>query len=95
MCPDDRGQKWWDTAESHRFALDVLQQHLRRVILKFIGREVRTLDEIAKVFCLSRGQARYRLAMREKALVIEQAECGFRATQTGILYLERVVETAR
>jgi predicted transcriptional regulator len=94
MCPDDRNVLWWETAEDHRFALDVLQLSLRREILRFIGRNVKSVDEIANGFCLSRGLAQYHLAMLEKALVIENAKGGYRATQTGILYLERV-ETKR
>ncbi len=42
--------KWWEAAEDHKFALEVLQLRLRRNILKFLGRETRTRDEIEKEF---------------------------------------------
>ncbi len=82
--------KWWESAEDHRFALEVLQLRMRRQILKFIGSSIRTKEEIAKEFGLSAEQAEYHLALLEKALAIEHIECCYRATPTGILYLENV-----
>ena len=82
--------KWWETAEDHRFALEVLQLRLRRKILKFISCKKRTLGEIEEEFDLSTFLAVYHLSMLVKALVIEETESGYRATPTGILYLEKV-----
>lgn len=82
--------KWWESAEDHRFALEVLQLGLRRKMLKFIGSSIRTREEIAKEFGLRDDQAVYHLALLEKALVIEHIESCYRATPTGILYLEKV-----
>ena len=82
--------KWWETAEEHRFALEVLQLRLRRQILKYIAAGTRSKEEIESEFDLSIFLAGYHLAMMEKALVIEQALDGYRATETGLLYLEKV-----
>jgi hypothetical protein len=82
--------KWWVTAEDHRFALEVLQLRLRRKILRFISCKMRTLGEIEEEFDLSTFLAVYHLSMLVKALVIEETESGYRATSTGILYLEKV-----
>ncbi|MGA9099944.1 MAG: helix-turn-helix domain-containing protein [Methanotrichaceae archaeon] len=82
--------KWWETAEGHRFALEVLQLGMRRKILRFIGSGTMTKEEIAKDFGLRDEQAEYHLAPLEKALVIEHTESGYRVTPTGILYLDRV-----
>jgi len=82
--------KWWETAEDHRFALEVLQLGLRRKILRFVGSGTRTKEEIVKEFCLRDEQAHYHLALLEKALVIEHIENCFSATPTGVLYLENV-----
>ncbi len=82
--------KWWETAEDHKFALEVLQLRLRRNILKFIGQETRTRDEIEKEFGLGTEQAKYHLAMLEKGLVVECIDDGYRSTLTGRLYLEKV-----
>ncbi len=82
--------KWWETPEEHRFALGVLQLPLRRKILKFLGSGARAKQEVEREFDLKPEQADYHLALLEKALVIEQADGGYRATQTGVLYLENV-----
>ncbi len=82
--------RWWETAEDHRFALEVLQLRLRRKILKFLGQEIRTRVDIEIEFGLNTQQAEYHLAMLEKGLVIERAEGGYRSTLTGRLYLEKV-----
>lgn len=82
--------RWWETAEDHRFALEVLQLRLRRKILKFLDQEIRTRGDIEKEFDLKTEQAEYHLAMLEKGLVIERVEGGYRSTATGRLYLEKV-----
>ena len=81
---------WWETAEEHCFALEVLQLGLRRKMLRAIARSCRSLSQIEKEFDLSPAQAEYHLRMLEKALVIERAEDGWSVTPTGILYLENV-----
>ena len=82
--------KWWESAEDHKFALEVLQLRLRRNILKFMDQEIRTRDEIEKEFGLGAELTRYHLDMLEKGLVIEQVDDGYRSTLTGRLYLEKV-----
>lgn len=85
-----RDAKWWETAEGHRFALEVLQLPLRRKILKLVAGELKSRQQIERETGLGSAQAEYHLSMLEKALVIEQIEGGYRATPTGILYLEKV-----
>jgi predicted transcriptional regulator len=82
--------KFWETAEDHRFALEVLQLRLRRDIMKFIGRRTRTGKEIAEEFRLGRPRAEYHLALLEKAQVVERRDEGYGCTPIGILYLEQV-----
>ncbi len=82
--------RWWETAEDHRFALEVLQLRLRRQILKFLGKKTRTHEEIEEEFSLDYHQTAYHLAMLEKGLVIEHVPGGYRPTATGRLYLENV-----
>lgn len=81
---------WWETAEEHRFALEVLQLGLRRKMLGAIALSCRSLSQIEVDFNLSPAQAEYHLHMLEKALVIERAEDCWSVTPTGILYLENV-----
>ncbi len=82
--------QWWETAEDHRFALEVLQQRLRRDILKFISQGPRTEEDIAKKFSINGQLAKYHLDLLEKALVINRAGSFFQLTSTGALYLNNV-----
>ncbi|MFB3765988.1 MAG: hypothetical protein ACE14P_12185 [Methanotrichaceae archaeon] len=91
MSQDDQsGARWWETAEDHRFALEVLQLGIRRKMLKFIGSGIRTKEEIAREFGLRDEQAGYHLTLLEKALVVEHVKGYYKATSTGIFYLENV-----
>jgi predicted transcriptional regulator len=91
MSSDEKSEaKWWESAEDHRFALQVLQLRLRRKLLSFIAGSVRSNEQIAKELNLGAALAEYHLQMLEKALVIEQTEAGWRATTTGLLYLKNV-----
>jgi predicted transcriptional regulator len=91
MSSDEKSEaKWWESAEDHRFALEVLQLRLRRKMLSFIAGGVRSNEQIAKELKIAASPAEYHLYMLEKALVIEQTEGGWRATTTGLLYLKNV-----
>ena len=57
---------------------------------QIIAGGVRSNEQIAKELELGAALAEYHLQMLEKALVIEQTEGGWRATTTGLLYLENV-----
>jgi hypothetical protein len=83
---------WWESAEDHRFALEVLQLPLRRKMLTFIAVGVRGNGKIEMELDLGVPLAEYHLQMLEKALVIERVEGGWRATTTGLLYLKNVEE---
>ena len=81
---------WWETADDHRFALEVLQLKLRREILKFIANSPRKEEEIIENFSLNDGLARYHLDLLEKALVVERKGTFYLSTSTGNLYLNNV-----
>jgi len=82
--------RWWESAEGHRFALEVLQLKARRDILKFIGDGARSMEEIAEKFGIDEKRAAFHLAMLERALVVEPSCGGYRSTPTGLLYLDKV-----
>lgn len=86
----DGKAKWWETAEEHRFALEVLQLPLRRRILKFVSSGLKSDKQIENEFKLNESLTQYHLSMLVKALVIEQSAGGYKATPTGVLYLEKV-----
>jgi len=82
--------RWWDSAEGHRFALEVLQLRARRAILKMVDDGVGSPEEIAEMLGIDGGLAAFHLAMLERALVVEAVDGVYRPTPTGRLYLERV-----
>ncbi|MDF0592250.1 hypothetical protein P0O24_01445 [Methanotrichaceae archaeon M04Ac] len=86
--------RWWESAEGHRFALEVLQLAVRRDILKFIGEEIRSAEEVATEFDIDERRAAFHLAMLEKAMVVEPWGSGFRSTPIGLLHLEKVERTS-
>ncbi|MGB3943425.1 MAG: winged helix-turn-helix domain-containing protein [Methanothrix sp.] len=89
-CGEGEEPKWWDCAEGHRFALEVLQLRVRRDILKLVAEGGGSVEEVAGVFGIDEKRAAFHLAMLEKALVVEAGSSGYRATPTGLLYLEKV-----
>jgi hypothetical protein len=46
---------WWETAEDHRFALDVLQLGLRRKMLMAVLRSCTSLSQIEREFDLTQN----------------------------------------
>jgi predicted transcriptional regulator len=90
MYHPNNESKWWESAEDHRFALEVLQLPLRRKMLKAIAGGMKSNEQIAKELDLGVALAEYHLQMLEKALVIERTKGGWRATTTGLLYLKNV-----
>ena len=61
-------KKWYEgePAEGHRFLGEVLQLRTRREIMKFIGQETKTKEEIEKTFGLSESVAEVHLALLER-----------------------------
>jgi predicted HTH transcriptional regulator len=80
--------KWWETSEGHRFAGEVLQLRIRREIMKFIGSEVRTRQEIESAFGLTENLAELHLALLEKADMIEEIGGSYRSTTIGSAYIK-------
>ncbi len=95
MGTNNTSPKWWETADDHKFALDVLQLGLRRNILRFIGIRIRSKQDIEKNFGLSPFMVEFHLSMLEKALVIERLKNEFKITSVGVLYLEKVEAKCR
>lgn len=90
-APDPGGKaRWWETAEDHMFALEVLQLPIRRKILKFVSSGLKSDEQIENEFKLGMSLTQYHLSMLVKALVIERSVGGYRATSIGALYLENV-----
>ena len=86
----DDQNRGWEGAEGHRFALEVLQLPLRRRMLRLIAGGMKDARQMGAELKLSPSLADYHLSMLEKALVIERYEAGWRATSTGLLFLDKV-----
>jgi predicted transcriptional regulator len=78
-----KSDQWWETAEDHRFALEVLQLKVRRDIMKTLASGPKPLEDITKEFDLKESQAEYHLALLEKALVLERSGEGYGLTLQG------------
>lgn len=91
MSPDENGQdQGWQGAEGHRFALEVLQLPLRRMMLRLVASGMNDAQQMGAELNLSSPLVEYHLSMLEKALVIQRHEAGWRVTSTGLLFLEKV-----
>ena len=84
---EDGSGKWWETSEGHRFAGEVLQLRIRREIMKFIGSEAKTRQEIEMAFGLKENLAELHLALLEKADMIEEIDGFYRSTTIGSAYI--------
>ncbi|HPS90677.1 MAG TPA: winged helix-turn-helix domain-containing protein [Methanothrix sp.] len=82
--------RWWEGADGHRYALEVLQHPLRREMLRLIAGGMKEADQIAVRLDLPASRALYHLQMLQRALVIDQEEGGWKVSPTGELYLKHV-----
>jgi hypothetical protein len=80
--------KWWETSEGHRFAGEVLQLRIRREIMRFIGSENRTRQEIETAFGLKENLAELHLALLRKADMIQEIDGVYRSTAIGSAYIK-------
>jgi DNA-binding CsgD family transcriptional regulator len=91
MSPDDiDSDRGWEGPEGHRFALEVLQLTLRRSMLRLVAGGIKDAEQIGQALKISPALVEYHLTMLEKALVVERSGEGWRATPTGLLFLEKV-----
>lgn len=82
--------RWWEGADGHRYALEVLQHPLRREMLRLIAGGMKDGEQIAVMLDLPASRALYHLQMLQRALVIDQGERGWMVSPTGELYLKHV-----
>lgn len=87
---ENKGPLWWEGADGHRFALEVLQLSLRRQMLRLIASGMNDAKQIQEKLKLNSSLAMYHFSMLEKALVIQRHEAGWMVTSTGLLFLEKV-----
>lgn len=77
-----------DKKLDHSRAYRTLMNEARRELLKFIGCEVRNMEEIKKEFKLDEDQLRYHLSMLKQSLYVIESHEGWKSTPRGIGFLE-------
>lgn len=91
MPSDEKNEtRWWEGADGHRYALEVLQHPQRREMLRLIAGGMKDGEQIAVRLALPASRVLYHLQMLQRALVIEQADGSWWISPTGELYLKHV-----
>ncbi|MFX1395334.1 MAG: hypothetical protein ACFFAH_17500 [Promethearchaeota archaeon] len=72
----------------HSRAYRTMMNEARREILKFIGYEVRKIDEIKKEFTLNEDQLNYHLSMLKQCFYVIESNEGWKSTPRGLGFLE-------
>jgi predicted transcriptional regulator len=80
-----------DHKEDHRRAYRTMMNQTRRELLKFIGTNTRTLEQIKSNFQEEESQIRYHLSMLEQLFYIMNTKNGWKATPRGIGFLNNAV----
>ncbi|MFX1390835.1 MAG: hypothetical protein ACFE9Z_12295 [Promethearchaeota archaeon] len=76
-----------DPKLDHYRAYRTLMNETRRELLKFIGYEIRSIDEIKKEFNLEDDQLNFHLSMLSQSLFIIESHKGWKSTPRGIGFL--------
>jgi len=80
-----------DKKLDHSRAYRTLMNEARRELLKFIGCEIRSMDEIKKEFKLDEDQIRYHLSMLNQSFYVIESHKGWKSTPRGIGFLENAI----
>ena len=80
-----------DHKEDHSRLYRTMMNQQRREILKFIGYEVRTFEEIEKNCNISKDQINYHLSMLKQSLFIIESSEGWKASPRGLGFLENAM----
>jgi predicted transcriptional regulator len=77
-----------DKKQSHYLSYRTMMNEIRRELLKFIGCEIRTIDDIKNEFEIDEDQLLYHLSMLEQCYYIINSTEGWKSTPGGIAFLE-------
>ena len=80
-----------DKKLDHGRAYRTLMNQVRRELLKFIGCEIRSMNEIKEEFQLDEDQIRYHLSMLIQSLYVIESQEGWKSTPRGIGFLENAI----
>ena len=76
-----------DHKKDHSLAYRTMMNPIRRELLKFIGTNVRTYEQIFSNFEIEEDQIRYHLSMLEQLYYIMETESGWKATPRGVGFI--------
>lgn len=80
-----------DHKEDHRRAYRTMMNQTRRELLRFIGYNIRTLEQVKNKFQAEEDNILYHLSMLEQLFYIINTENGWKATPRGIGFLNNVI----
>ena len=80
-----------DKTLDHSRAYRTMMNQSRRALLKFIGSEIRTMDQVRREFKTEADQLDYHLSMLEQLHYIMNTETGWKATPRGIGFLNNAI----
>jgi predicted transcriptional regulator len=77
--------------EDHRRAYRTMMNQTRRKLLKFIGENTRTIQQIKSEFHEEQDQINYHLSMLEQLFYVMYTESGWKLTPRGIGFLYNTI----
>ncbi|MFX0077092.1 MAG: hypothetical protein ACFE96_16730 [Candidatus Hermodarchaeota archaeon] len=80
-----------DKTLDHSRAYRTMMNQTRRELLKFIGTNIRTMDQVKNEFKSEAGQLDYHLSMLAQLNYIMNTETGWKATPRGIGFLNNTI----
>ncbi|MFX0042829.1 MAG: hypothetical protein ACFE8L_07945 [Candidatus Hodarchaeota archaeon] len=80
-----------DHKEDHRRAYRTMMNQTRRELLRFIGTNIRTFEQIKDEFQVEEDHIIYHLSMLEQLFYIMNTESGWKATPRGIGFLHNAI----
>jgi hypothetical protein len=80
-----------DKTLDHSRAYRTMMNQTRRELLKFIGTNIRTMDQVKDEFRTEIEQLDYHLSMLEQLNYIMNTESGWKATPRGIGFLSNAI----
>ena len=77
--------------QDHHRAYRTMMNPIRREILKFIGENIRTIEQLNTKFKVPQDNLKYHLSMLEQLFYVMNTESGWKATPRGIGFLYNAI----
>jgi hypothetical protein len=75
----------------HSLAYRIMMSEIRRDLLKYIGNEIRDIEDMQKEFQLDRDQLEYHLSMLRQGLYVIASNSKWKATPRGLGFLANAI----